>query len=67
MVIFLQEGSGKELYFFSPHTPRIPMVVKKNLILSISWLFKSMGLLSRKDYEHFKFNLPLLNNCEVLK
>ena len=37
------------------------------LLTYIGWLFKSVGLISKNDYENFKFNLPLIENCEVVK
>lgn len=34
------------------------------ILIGTGWVFKSLGLISNKDYENFKFNLPLIN-CEV--
>lgn len=32
-------------------------------MLTMGWLFSKVGLISKNDYENFKFNLPFIVAC----
>jgi len=40
-------------------------MIKKYFLVCTGWIFKSVGLLSYKDYEYFKINISTLLNKNV--